>query len=89
MPNDCITYQNSGYFTKLIVDYLDEKPELKPLYNRFPRIENFKTQIEEKGSNFNGNDNIKRQVLVSELEKQYLNFEVSEVTFNNIKLRLN
>lgn len=86
MPNDCITYQNSGYFTKLIVDYLDEKPELKPLYNRFPRIENFKTQIEEKGSNFNGNDNIKRQVLVSELEKQYLNFEVSEVTFNNIKL---
>lgn len=84
MPNDCITYQNSGYFTKLIVDYLDEKPELKLLYNRFPRIENFKAQIEEKGTNFN--DNFKRQVLVSELEKQYRNFEVSEVTLNNIQL---
>ncbi|MBL7886151.1 MAG: bacillithiol biosynthesis cysteine-adding enzyme BshC, partial [Flavobacterium sp.] len=84
MPNDCITYQNSGYFTKLIVDYLDEKPELKPLYNRFPRIENFKAQIEEKDTNFN--DNFKRQVLVAELEKQYLNFEVSEATSKNIQL---
>jgi bacillithiol synthase len=86
MPNDCITYQNSGYFTKLIVDYLDEKPELKPLYNRFPRIENFKYQIEEKGNNFNDNDNFKRKVLVSELEKQYTNFEISEATSNNIQL---
>ncbi len=86
MPNDCITYQNSGYFTKLIVDYLDEKPELKPLYNRFPKIENFKAQIEEKGSNFNVNGNFNRQVLVSELERQYTNFEVSETTLNNIKL---
>lgn len=86
MPNDCITYQNSGYFSKLIVDYLDEKPELKELYNRFPRIENFKAQIEEKGSNFNDNDNIKRQILVSELEKQYSNFEISETTLTNITL---
>lgn len=86
MPNDCITYQNSGYFTKLIVDYLDEKPELKPLYNRFPKIENFKAQIEEKGTNFNGNDNVKRQVLVAELEKQYFNFEISEATSKHIHL---
>ena len=86
MPNDCITYQNSGYFSKLIVDYLDEKPELKPLYNRFPTIKNFKDQIEEKGNNFNNNDNFKRQVLVSELEKQYSNFEVSKSTTDNIQL---
>jgi bacillithiol synthase len=86
MPNDCITYQNSGYFSKLIVDYLDEKTELKSLYNRFPKLENFKAQIEEKGSNFNDNDNHKRQVLVSELEKQYSNFDVSETTLNNLKL---
>jgi bacillithiol synthase len=82
MPNDCITYQNSGYFTQLIVDYLDEKQSLQPLYNRFTKIENFKGQIEEKNSNFNGN----REILVSELEKQYQNFEVSETTSNNIKL---
>ena len=86
MPNDCITYQNSGYFTKLITDYLDEKEEVKSLYNRFPSIENFKFQIEEKSINFNSNDNFKRQVLVSELEKQYHNFEISEKTSTNIQL---
>lgn len=86
MPSDCITYQNSGYFSKLMVDYLDEKPELKALYNRFSRIENFKAQIEEKINNFNDNDNFNRQVLASELERQYNNFEVSQTTLNNIKL---
>ena len=48
MPTDCISYQKSGYFTKLIVDYLDKKPELNALYNRFPSIENFEGQIKEK-----------------------------------------
>ena len=52
MPNDCITYQNSGYFTQLIVDYLEEKESLQPLYNRFPKIENFKSKIEEKNKNY-------------------------------------
>ena len=47
MPKDCISYQKSGYFSKLIVDYLDEKPEVQSLYHRFPRIENFGTQIDE------------------------------------------
>jgi bacillithiol biosynthesis cysteine-adding enzyme BshC len=84
MPNDCINYKNSGYFTKLMIDYLDEKSELKPFYNQFPNIENFKTQIEEKSNNFNNNG--KREILVSELEKQYLNFDISDATSNNIKL---
>ena len=52
MPTDCISYQKSGYFSKLIVDYLDEKPEIQSLYNRFPRIENFSAQIDEKAKNF-------------------------------------
>ena len=83
MSSDCISYQKSGYFTKLITDYLDEKSELKQLYNHFPKIENFKDQIEEKLHNFPFEI---RQVLVSELEKQYSNFEVSEITLNNITL---
>ena len=83
MPNDCISYQKSGYFTKLMIDYLDEKPELKQLYNRFPKIENFKQQIEEKQQNFSFEI---RPILVAELEKQYSKFEVSETTLNNIKL---
>jgi bacillithiol biosynthesis cysteine-adding enzyme BshC len=83
MPNDCINYQNSGYFSKLIIDYLDEKVSLQPLYNRFPRIENFKQQIVEKENKFKSEN---RQVLASEIEKQYSNFDVSESTSSNIQL---
>ena len=82
MPSDCISYQNSGYFSKLIVDYLDEKSNLKQLYNHFPKIENFKLQIEEKKTNFPAEN---REVLVSALEKQYLDFEIYDTTKANIQ----
>ncbi|HNP32387.1 MAG TPA: bacillithiol biosynthesis cysteine-adding enzyme BshC [Flavobacterium sp.] len=83
MPTDCISYQKSGYFTKLIVDYLEEKPELKSLYNRFPKLENFKNQIEEKAQNYSWEN---RKVLVTALENQYQSFEISEATKTNISL---
>lgn len=82
MPSDCITYQNSGYFSKLIVDYLNQEENIQSLYNRFPSIENFKFQIEEK-QNFPLKN---REVLVTQLKKQYLNIEISEATKKNIKL---
>jgi len=83
MPTDCISYQKSEYFTKLIVDYLDEKPELKPLYNHFPKLGNFKNQIEEKSLNFPKEN---RSILVNALENQYKSFEISEATKANISL---
>ena len=86
MPNDCITYQNSGYFSRLIVDYLDQKAELKSLYNRFPTLENFSKQMYEKDSNFHNTFNDKRKTLAQSLEIQYTNFEISELTKNNIEL---
>lgn len=84
MPTDCISYQKSGYFSKLIVDYLEQKPELKALYNRFPTLENFRLQLAEKELEYNNNDN--RNTLVHSLEQQYQGFVVSEVTQNNLKL---
>ena len=88
MPTDCISYQNSGYFSPLMKDYLEKKSALLRLYNRFPNLENFEAQIEEKKINFNGNDdgNEKREILVSVLEKQYAKINTSETTLNNIKL---
>jgi bacillithiol synthase len=53
MPTDCITYQNSGYFTPLMKDYLNQKSDLSSLYNHFPAIENFEKQIVEKATEFN------------------------------------
>lgn len=86
MPTDCINYQKSGYFSKIMIDYLDEKPELKQFYNRFPKIENFKSQIAEKKANFPLEN---RQVLVSELEKQYAQISISDKTKVNIQSLIN
>lgn len=83
MPTDSISYQKSGYFAKLIVDYLDEKPELKPLYNRFPTLGNFKAQMAEKAQNYPQEN---RKTLVTALENQYTGAAVSEVTKANISL---
>lgn len=82
MPTDCISYQDSGYFTPLMNDYLDQKENLQSLYNRFPTLENFKEQVLEKQANFDAEN---RQVLVSVLKEQYQNLAVSELTNQNIE----
>ena len=81
MPTDCISFKKTGYFSSLICDYLEEKPNLKQFYNRFPNLENFKAQIQEKSSSFSEQS---RTVLVETLKKQYVNLEVSDATLNNI-----
>ena len=43
---DCIAYRNTNYFSDLILDYLEEKENLRKFYGQFPKLENFKTQIE-------------------------------------------
>jgi bacillithiol biosynthesis cysteine-adding enzyme BshC len=83
MPTDCITYQKSGYFSKLIVDYLDQKPEIQSLYHRFPTLENFASQIEEKAKNYSLEN---RLTLVQALQNQNSNFPISEGTQANIEL---
>lgn len=81
MPTDCISYQNSGYFSSLMNDYLDQKNNLESLYNRFPKLDNFEEQIIEKQNNY---DNNNRPTLVSTLQKQYSKVETSVLTKQNI-----
>lgn len=81
MEVDCITFKETGYFSELICDYLDGKKGLKPFYNRLPKLENFREQIEEKGTNFPQKN---REVLVDSLRKQYANINSSEHTVSNI-----
>lgn len=85
MPSDCISYQNSGYFSKIIIDYLNQKPDLQAFYNRFPTIENFEKQLAEKKLNY---EHSNREILVSVIRKQYSQLEVSELTQKNITLLL-
>ncbi len=84
MPTDCIPFRSTGYFSDFICDYLDQKPELKPLYNRFPTIENFKAQIEEKYHSEHVSES-SRKVLSETLVNQYANIEASELTLDNIE----
>ncbi|MEE1898904.1 bacillithiol biosynthesis cysteine-adding enzyme BshC [Flavobacterium rakeshii] len=83
MPSDCISFQSSGYFTPLITDYLNQKENLKPLYNRFPTLQNFKQQIQEKQQNYSSDS---RSVLFNALEKQYAGFNATEATKHNLDL---
>jgi len=87
MPSDCISYQSSGYFTPLINDYLNQHDTLKPLYHRFPSLQNFKLQLEEKQQNYSPEF---RNILADELENQYSSIETSALTQKNInRLRKN
>lgn len=82
MPTDCIPFRETNYFSDFICDYLDQKPELKSLYHRFPLIENFKAQIEEKQLSVLAQS---RTILVDSLNKQYKSIDTSELTTENIE----
>lgn len=84
MTIESISFKKTNYFTSLICDYLDEKPEFQTFYNRFPKLENFKAQIEEKQHSEFVSE-LQRSTLVSVLKKQYQNIETSEETFKNIE----
>jgi bacillithiol biosynthesis cysteine-adding enzyme BshC len=81
MEVDCIPFKKTGYFAKLICDYLDEKQDLKPFYNRFPTLENFSAQLEEKSNNYSL---VHREVLSSSLLDQYDDLALSKQTEKHI-----
>ncbi len=84
MPTDCITFRDTNYFSTLICDYLDETEDLKPFYNRFPKFENFKAQIDEKCHSEQSEES-HRKILVNALKNQYKNINTSNKTLQNIE----
>ena len=83
MDIDCLPLEKTGYFSKLICDYVAKDAKLKPLYNRFPDVDGFKGQIEEKGKHFT---QAQRNVLHSSMQNQYKNTDTSKGTAANIDL---
>jgi len=81
MPEHCIPYRDTGYFSDLIVDYLAKDKQIEFLYNRFPELDSFGKQIEEKFLNFTPEN---RKILVKILKKQYQNCEISPKTGKHI-----
>ncbi|RXG29022.1 bacillithiol biosynthesis cysteine-adding enzyme BshC [Leeuwenhoekiella marinoflava] len=75
-----IAYKETGYFSKLICDYLEEHESLNQFYGNFPTLENFKKQLEAKSFSQE-----KRSVLVSALQNQYKNLELGEAVESAIE----
>jgi bacillithiol biosynthesis cysteine-adding enzyme BshC len=74
IETECIPFRETGYFSKLICDYLDQKPALKGFYGNFPSIEAYAAQINQK-QHF---PEAHRKVLHDVLVDQYTPFELSE-----------
>jgi len=81
-----IPFQKTGYFSKLICDYLNQKPELQSFYGNYPSLEGFKKQIETKQLAFTTSQ---RNVLVSALQQQNKLVSLTEKTIANIELLKN
>jgi len=78
-----IPFQNTGYFSKIICDYLDKKTELSQFYENFPDLEGFRKQLELR-SHSKLDSESHRKNLVNTLNKQYNLFKPSELTTKNI-----
>ncbi len=76
-----IPLEETGYFSRLILDYISNNEKIEPFYNRFPNLENFKAQIVEKQENYAPES---RKILMQTLQEQYTNIPISKTTKTNI-----
>jgi len=79
---DCIKldFRETGLFSKLIVDYVEENPKLNPFYAHPPTLEGYKKALLAK--NFSADY---RNTLVEVLNEQYANIETPDMVTANIK----
>ncbi len=78
-----LNYQQTGAFSKLVLDYLHDSPQLRAFYTQRPDMDGIKKSIaERKGFSTN------RKVLVDYLKKQYEAVPVSEEVKQHLELLL-
>jgi bacillithiol biosynthesis cysteine-adding enzyme BshC len=78
-----IPFQKTGYFSKIICDYIDQKDTIAPFYNNYPDLKGFKKQLEEKRLSFRPKP---RTILVESLKNQYKDLNTSNKVKANIQL---
>ncbi|MFS4415135.1 bacillithiol biosynthesis cysteine-adding enzyme BshC [Maribacter sp. 2307ULW6-5] len=81
MEIDCLPFDKTGYFSKLICDYLGERPQLRPFYGHYPHLANFEKQMAEKKAHF---PKAHRTVLQQALVQQYKGLTCSKKTKNHL-----
>ncbi len=73
MQPEGIPFRETGYFSEIICDYLDQAKVLADFYNRYPSTVAFGAQIREKQASFSAEQ---RKVLVEALTRQYSHLEI-------------
>lgn len=78
---DCIKldFKDTGLFSKLLLDYVSNAPEVKPFYSARPTLEGFKDAIQAKSFSEEN-----RKTLVEVLKEQYSTIDASEAVLKNI-----
>jgi len=74
-----LSYQSTGYFSKIVSDYLSGTDTLRPFYQHLPNLEGIKDAIAARKQ-----FNTPRTLLVDQLNKQYVGLELSVKTQKNI-----
>jgi bacillithiol biosynthesis cysteine-adding enzyme BshC len=75
-----IDYKDTGYFSRLILDYLREDPDLKSLYSYSPQQPDFARIIEDRQA-----FPIDRALLVDQLERQYAGLDLDPQVSTHIR----
>jgi bacillithiol biosynthesis cysteine-adding enzyme BshC len=82
MVSEGLPFKDTGFFSQLITDYLNQVPGLRKFYHRFPELDAFKDQIREKRNSF---DLPSREILQTVLLDQYQNLSVTAATQANLE----
>ncbi|MDA8595347.1 bacillithiol biosynthesis cysteine-adding enzyme BshC [Flavobacteriaceae bacterium] len=78
-----VSINETDYFSSLMIDYKNRENKLDSFYNRYPLLDNFQEQIQEKQSNYSKES---RTVLVQALRRQYENEVLTEEVDQNLAL---
>ncbi len=82
MNLDKVSLADTHSFSPFFIDYIQRKENLKPFYKRFPALENFAGQIEEKKSTFPKEN---RATLVEAIRRQYQGYDIPSMLERNIE----
>jgi len=77
-----LPFYKTGFFSKIILDYLDQKESVQQFYQNPPDFEGFARQIQDKKKSY---PQTSRKILVDALQEQYRTVDVSEATLENIQ----
>ena len=81
MKTQRLSYQETGRFSKLVLDYIKQKESVKDFISEFPTIKNFRKQIDKKSNDF-----IDRELLFEVLKEQNAKIELSKSSQANLNL---